>query len=301
MRVKNIHAICFVAFSLLFSVETISAQKIVRTEGTAQVRMENNMTSEDVYALGEQQAIIDAVEKQFGTYVEQQTDITLADGRTSYNIIGTTKVKGVWIETTGINFSEDLDIEIGSHGKLNVKYITCRIKGKVRKSIPRANIKFEVLNCPEIACRTTEFLQDEQLYLFFQSPVDGYLSVYVDEGDITYRLLPYVTMSDEFRSGVFVEGDKEYLFFHEKYNPFGETVVDEIEMYTNKKIEYNSIFIVFAEEKFVKPILDQKQEVDGRILPKSLSSVEFQKWLSENRAVSESFQDRKIKISIRQN
>jgi hypothetical protein len=139
------------------------------------------------------------------------------------------------------------------------------------------------------------------LYLFFQSPVDGYLSVYVDEGDITYRILPYVTMIDEYRGGVFVEGDKEYLFFSKKDNPYKSSIVDEIEMYTNKKIEYNQVYIVFAEEKFVKPVLDQNPEVDGRILPKSLNSKEFQFWLSENRAVIESFQDRKIKISIRPN
>jgi hypothetical protein len=263
--------------------------------------MENNMTTEDAYALAEQQAMIDAIEKEFGTYVEQQTDMTLADGKTSYNIIGTTKVKGDWIKTNSISYSEDFRTENGPYGKQNVKYITCRIKGKVRKSSPKANINYEVLNCPEVACRTTDFIQEEQLYLFFQSPVDGYLSVYVDEGDITYRILPYVTMIDEYRGGVFVEGDKEYLFFSKKDNPYKSSIVDEIEMYTNKKIEYNQVYIVFAEEKFVKPVLDQNPEVDGRILPKSLNSKEFQFWLSENRAVIESFQDRKIKISIRPN
>jgi hypothetical protein len=301
MKHAKFSIVCFLALFLLIAVNPLSAQKIFQAEGKSQVRMENNMTTEDVYAQAEQQAKINAIEKEFGTYVEQQTDMTLSDGRISYNIIGTTKVKGDWIKTSSIKFSEDLRLETGAYGKQNVKYITCNIKGKVRKSAPKANIDFKILNCPDEACRTTDFVDGEQLYLYFQSPVDGYLSVYVDEGDITYRLLPYVLMSDDFQSGVFVESDTEYLFFTEKYNSFKSSVVDEIVMFTTKNVEYNTIYIVFAEEKFVKPILEKKEEIDGRILPKSLSSEEFQSWLSENKAILDSFQDRKIKINIKPN
>lgn len=301
MKHERLYIFGFLALFLLIEVSPLSAQKIVQAAGKSQVRMENNMTTEDVYSLAEQQAKINAIEKEFGTYVEQQTDMTLAEGRTSYNIIGTTKVKGDWIKTISINFSEDLRLETGVYGKQNVKYITCNIKGKVRKSAPKANIDFEILNCPDVACRTSDFVDGEQLYIYFQSPVDGYLSIYVDEGDITYRLLPYVLMSDDFQSGVFVESDTEYLFFDEKYNAYKSSVVDEIVMFTTKNVEYNTIYIVFAEEKFVKPILEKKEEIDGRILPKSLSSEEFQSWLSENRAVLESFQDKKVKINIKPN
>ena len=167
--------------------------------------------------------------------------------------------------------------------------------------MPKADIEYVVLNCPDKSCRTEDFFDDEQLYLYFKSPVDGYVSVYVDEGDFTYRLLPYVIMGENYQSGVFVKADTEYLFFSDQSNPFREAVVDEIEMFTNKNIEYNTIYVVFAEDKFVKPRLSQKQEVDGRILPKSLMSDDFQQWLIGNRGVLTSFQDRRIKISIRPN
>lgn len=301
MKRKKIGISFILALFMFGGISTLSAQKIVQADGKSQVRMENNMTTEEAYNLAEQQAKINAIENEFGTYVEQQTDMTLTEGRTSYNIIGTTKVKGDWIKTTGIKFSEDFRLESGTYGKQNVKYISCAIKGKVRKSTPKANIDFLILNCQDEACRTTDFLDGEQLYLYFQSPVNGYLSVYVDEGDITYRLLPYVLMSDDYQSGVFVEGDRQYLFFSEKFNAFKNSVVDEILMFTTKKVEYNTVYVVFAEEKFVKPILDQKTEVEGKILPKSLSSEKFQEWLAENRAVIDSFQDKKIKISIKPN
>ena len=64
------------ALLLLTVYQPFYAQKIVKTTGSAQVRMEQNMTKNDALALAEQQAMIDAIEKVFGTYVEQQTDMS---------------------------------------------------------------------------------------------------------------------------------------------------------------------------------------------------------------------------------
>ena len=299
--IHKIHIRTILALFMLILYHVHFGQKIEKTNGSAQVKLEDDMTLKETRLQAEHLAMIDAIEKVFGTYVEQQTDMFIEDGKTAYNIIGTTKVKGDWIETTSIDFKEHMELETGKYGKQNVKYITCNIRGKVRESLPKADIEFVVLNCPDKSCRTTDFFDGEQLYLYFKSPVDGYVSVYVDEGDFTYRLLPYVIMGENYQSGVFVKADTEYLFFSDQSNPFQEAAVDEIEMFTNKNIEYNTIYVVFAEDKFVKPRLSQKQEVDGRILPKSLMSDDFQQWLTGNRGVLTSFQDRKIKISIRPN
>ncbi len=289
-----------IIITILFAGLNGFGQKVVRTTGKAQVRMETNMTTDQAYEQAEQLAMINAIENAFGTYVEQQMDMTIEEGKTAYNIIGTTKVKGDWIETIDIDFRENVEVESGKYGKKqNVKYVSCNIKGRVRESISKANLEYIVMNCPDQACRTFDFYDGEQLYLYFKSPVNGYVSVYVDEGDITYRLLPYVTMGDEYQSGVKVEGDVGYTFFSESKNIFDNAIVDEIEMYTNKKLEYNNIYIIFAEEAFVKPVLNDKELVDNRILPKSLESEKFQEWLQGNRASSPSFQEHKIKISIK--
>jgi len=88
------------------------AQRIINASGKAQVRVEFNMTEQDTRELAEQQAIINAIENAFGTYAEQQTDMTIKDGFSYYNIIGTTKVKGDWIETSDLEFSEDYHSEV---------------------------------------------------------------------------------------------------------------------------------------------------------------------------------------------
>lgn len=297
---QNRKFILFVTLILVLVPSIVFSQKIVRTHGSEQVRMERNMTLEEVYELAEEKAKINAIQNVFGTDVLQQTDMTIVDGKTDYSIIGSTKIKGDWIETTYIEFKSDFKSEKGQYGISQIRYITCIIKGRVRKSTPKANIEFMILNEPIIGARTQSFYNNEQIYLNFKSPVDGYLSVYIDDGTMTYRLLPDTYASSEFLSGSFVKADEDYLLFSPDHNELQQNQVEEYEMFTIKEIEYNYLYIVFSEDEFVKPILNKKKQEQDRQLPKSLSSVKFQEWLAENRATTNSFQDRKIKISITQ-
>jgi len=284
-------------FAVLFSGISF-AQKIVKVSGNAQVRMERNMTLEEAQEKAKELAIINAIENEFGTFVEQQFDMRTEDGKTTFNTIGITKVRGDWIETTSLHFQDDFRVEKGKNGNQQIRYITCNITGKARKTSPKAAIEYEVLNSPLLAARTTEFYDGEQLYLWFKSPVDGYLSVYINDGEMAYCLLPDTYSPTEYASGVDVKGDKDYLFFAPQQNDLPQLQVEEYIMFTNKKIEYNTLYIIFSEEKFVKPMLNNKEKQEDKILPRSLSSERFEKWLADQRAASTSFQDRRIKISI---
>jgi len=288
-------------FLLLIAAQAGYAQKIRKVSGTGMVRMGSNMTLDEARVKAEEDAKVNAIESVFGAYVEQQTDLYATNDETTYNIIGSTKVKGEWIETTDIRFEDDFRTETGTYGEEQVRYVICHIKGKAREIVPKANINFEVLNTPDPASRTVDFYDGEQLYLWFKSPVNGYLSVYLDDGNTAYCLLPDTYSPNEFSSGVFVKGDKDYLFFSPEHNDLPQSQVEEYEMFTNKKIEYNTLYIIFSEDKFVKPVLKRKQNRDNRILPRSLPSAEFQKWLADQRAASSGFQDRRVKISIRPN
>ncbi len=292
----------FLILLSVFSFPDVFAQKIVRVEGTAQVKMERNMTLEETQGKAKELAMIDAIEKAFGTYAEQQFDMRIEDGKTSYNTIGTTKVVGDWIETIGApRYEDDFRIEDTPSGKQKIRWVTCYIKGKARKIVPKANIEFEPLNMSDPAARTTEFYDGEQLYLWFKSPVNGYVSVFLDDGDTVYRLLPYSNMDNEFQSGVFVKGDRSYIFFSESDNSLKikENDVDEVYLWIhNSYVEFNYLYVIFSEDHFVKPILSPSDTINNKILPKSLNPDRFQKWLAHNRAASTSFQDNKVKISI---
>lgn len=273
------------------------AQKVKTESGTAQVKLEKNMTKEEANQKVEELAKINAIENAFNTYVEQEANITVNSGKSDFRIIGTTKVKGEWIETLDKKLTEDIKDEKGSFGMEKTVWITCKIKGKIKEASPKANIEFATLSCPKLNCRSTTFTSGEQLYLQFKSPLDGYLSVYLDDGNIVNRLLPY--SSSQNSSSLNVKADKEYFFFvkGESNSELGKP--DEVELYSLKKIEYNTLYIIFSEKNYYKPILNQEKVTDnGYLLPKSLSKTQFDDWLSNNRATLNDFLDRTVNIEI---
>jgi len=298
MKQSYILRIC-VALLFIFSAHLSFSQKTVKTKGSAQVRMENNMTMHEVNEFALEKAIINAIENAFGTYAEQQFDMTIEDGITDYHIIGGTKIKGEWIETTNKKCEKSLVKEKDQFGERDIMYVTCSISGRAREIVPKANLVFITLNEPTKISRTTNFIDGEDLLLYFQSPVNGYLSVFIDDGEMVYRCLPYSNMRESEQNGVEIKRDKEYIFFSKEKNEYPSSEVDEIWLFTTKIMEYNYLYIVFSEDPFIKPILSDVEKVNNRILPKSLSPNKFQKWLEQNRASSTRFQDKKVKISIK--
>jgi len=273
------------------------AQKMKTESGTAQIRLEKNMTKEEANQKVEELAKINAIENAFNTYVEQEATVTVNSGKSDFRIIGTTKVKGEWIETLDKKLTEEIKEEKGPYGIEKTLWITCKIRGKIKEATPKANIEFATLSCPRLNCRSTTFTSGEQLYLQFKSPLDGYLSVYLDDGNTVNRLLPYSSAQNA--SSVNVKADKEYFFFvkGESNSELGKP--DEVELYTLKKTEYNTLYIIFSEVNYYKPMLNQeKTSENGYLLPKSLSKIKFEEWLSNNRATLNDFLDRTVNIEI---
>jgi len=281
------------------------SQKTYTSEGKSLVRIESNMSVEQAKEKARELAMIDAIEQVLGTYVEQNTDIRISEGRDKYNIIGTTRVKGDWIKTIRETYSEPKDFpEKRVSGTVPEYYISCTIKGEIREATPKAKIDFATLNCPEIQCRQLDFYSGESLYLYFKSPIDGYLSIFLDDGERVYRLFPYSSMTGKEYSAGLIEGDKEYILFSKKRRDIS-FLPEEYEFYSTKQgVEYNSIYVVFSNDAYKKPILDdqKKNNIDGveMILPKSLTQKEFQLWLADNRSLLTGFIDAHIKISIKQ-
>jgi hypothetical protein len=272
-------------------------QKIKIESGTAQIKVEKNITEEEATKKAEELAKINAIENAFGTFVEQESNITVNSGKSDFRIIGSTKVKGEWIETLEKKISKDFQEEKGLYGPEQTAWITCTIKGKIKRATPKANIDFSSLSCPDLNCRSTTFKSDESLYLYFKSPLNGYLSVYLEVEDTVNRLLPY--SSSQNSSSVNVKADKEYFFFvaNQSVSEFGKP--DEVKLYTTRKQEINTLYIIFSEEDFFKPILNPGKDMkDGYFLPKSLSKSKFEEWLSQNRAILDDFLDKTISIEI---
>jgi len=290
---------CIFLLTLLGWPDVLFSQKSVRAKGTSQVRVESFITKDQARELAEERAMINAIENVYGTYVEQESDTRVRDGRVNFDIIGTTRVRGEWIRTINIEFSEETTIEKGKYGQEQILWIRCNISGMVRECVSRPNLKTITLNCPFEQCRTTTYFDGEDLYLYFKSPVDGYLSVFLADDNNAYRLLPYVSMGT--LSAVKVEGDKEYILFSRNHlYPFNDGFsVDRLEMTTERNIENNNLYVVFSEDKYIKPILEDTHELnDGYYIPRSLGIKDFKKWLDDCRADMPDFQAKRIMISI---
>lgn len=275
------------------------AQKIRKAEGQAQVRVERNMTREEAQQKAVELAKINAIENEFGTYVEQQATLTVESGTSDFYIVGSTKVKGIWVRETNRKFVEDYREEKGEYGTEKILWITCTIKGEVKQATPRPAIEYQVRNCEFPVCRTNAFQSGEQLYLWFKSPVDGYLSVFIDDGNMVYRLLPYSTMVNA--NTFMVTGDEGYLFFSKEATTglqSGEKP-DEIELYTLQRKENNNLVLVFSSNPFFKPGLNKETVgVNNYLTPRSLDKTKFEEWLSDYRAIFDDFLDVVIPVEI---
>lgn len=289
---------CHIVLCFLTAILSIplSAQQTKRSSGSAQVRVEDNMTKEQARRKAEELAKIDAIINAFGQYVEQETNLSVQDGRLNFNIIGTTRVKGEWVRELSKAFEEESRDEKGTFGTIQTQWITCKIRGMVKEASPKANIEYYTLSYPNPVSKAQTFISGNSFYVWFRSPVNGYLSIYLDDGTDVFRLLPYDDMPS--LSTVKIDADNEYIFFSRHHNYFSNNV-DELILFTPKKSELNTLHFIFSEEQYFKPVLESTyKDEKGDIAPKSLSKTAFENWLAKNKIIISDFLDAQVYIEI---
>ena len=291
---------------LLFIACSAFSQQIVETSGDAQVRIEKDMSKKDAMELAKQQAMINAIDRAFGSYVEQDSDTDIEEGKADFKIIGHTLVRGDWLKTIKENFKEESRLIRGRNGKETEIWISCSIKGMVREIIkPQMNLYIEPRSCLEALCRTYNFNSGSPMYLSFSSPIDGYLSIYVVQDDQkAYRLLPYQEMPEEYMHAIPVKADKEYLFFasgesYDYFKGFSCLMIDEIYLETEKEKEFLDLYIIFSSEKYTKPVLKASDNLSSAyILPQMLEKNTFIEWLQDSRIYDSEFQYNRITLTV---
>ena len=236
-----------------------------------------NISLEEAKRIALERAKIQAIADEFGTIVSQNntTLVSNRNGESSSDFfsLGGSEVKGEWIETIG---QPEYDINY-EQGMLVVKAM---VSGRIREIVSaQIDIKAEVLcNGTDLKFARTDFKSGDDLYLYFQSPVNGYLAVYLlDEvSQMVYCLLPYKSSSEAVTP---VEKDKPYIFFSAKHVGDKGHLVDEYTMTCTNPVERNTIYVVFSPNEFAKANSNNVDE----LLPQELSFEEFQKWLVKGR------------------
>lgn len=269
-----------------------SAQKVKTVSAEYIYYAPENVSIEHAKRIALDRAKIQAIADEFGTIVTQNnsTIISQKNGKSSIDLIsiGGSDVKGEWIETI-----DEPKYEI--RYEQNQLIIRCFIKGKAREIIS-AGIEFiakPLRNGTSLKFESTEFKDGDDLFLYFQSPIDGYLAVYLldDVSQMVYCLLPYKNSSG---SVIPIEKEKPYIFFSTKHADDKEHLVDEYTMICNNSVERNTIYVIFSPNEFVKANSNNVEE----LLPQELSFEEFQKWLVKGRNRDKYMSVRRIQIVI---
>lgn len=264
----------FLLLTLLSSLPLL-AQKVKKVEGEYVYHAPENVTLEEAKRTALERAKIQAIANEFNTLVTQdnETRVRNRNGQAEIDFlsVGGSEVKGEWIETIG-----EPDYAISLEGGHFI--VTCKVKGKAREIVSSAvDFKAHILrNGIADKFESKQFKEGDYLYLSFQSPVKGYLAVYLEDADgQVFCLLPYRNQQE----GIYpIEANRRYIFFDTKSVPETEKpLVDEYYMTCSRSSEFNQIHIIFSPNEFTKAADNTLQDK----LPRQLSLKDFHKWLSK--------------------
>lgn len=298
--------IAFILIITFLSWESVFAQKIRNTSGTALFRLEEDMSKDDLKEKLRHHAIINAIEREYGTYVTQESFVDIDDGRTNFRIFGKTTIRGEWLKTTQEDFREEMRKTKDGRRNRHELWMSLKIEGKVRElSQPDIEFNYFTSNCRKEICKTSFFENGELMYFHFNTPVNGYLSIYVVENDEAFRLLPYQNMPVKYSNSVPVMTDKDYVFFspygeNDYFDDFSKHLIDEMVMLTDKEKEFVNLYLVFSTEEYTKPSLTNSEKDPGvnYETPKSLRASTLTNWLESNRINNVNFYYKQMKIKI---
>jgi hypothetical protein len=285
------------ALTLLFCIllgAMVYSQNIKKVSATYTYYAPETMSVEEAKRTALERAKIQAIADEFGTIVSQSssTIITNKNGKsdTQFFSLGGSDVKGEWIETIGepnyyLTFDEHLLV------------VTCSIRGKAREiTTPKIDFIAKPLrNGTTLKYESTDFRNGDDFYLYFQSPEDGFLTVFlVDEStQIVYEVLPY---KSDARAAYPIQRGSEYILFSTVNAEKSErSVVDEYTLTCENEKEFNTLYIIFSSTP-VRHILQLKDSQTYN--PKNVHLKDFSKWLSKTMSTDPTLQVAKIILSI---
>jgi len=311
--------------ALLLGIHSYAQEKnpIVKTSGESKVDWDKNkQKKEDIEKEAEHLAIVNALENAFGTVIVQGNTTFIKNVKTgqltetfsTFSMLGNTIVKGELIEVLAKKFKESpYTIKVDKKKKIEKMDLVCQVTINARE-ITETKLPLETwsLSCPMIKCKNSSFVTGDEFYVYFKTPVTGYLSIYMDNNTTAQRIFPYQGVSTEYENGMPVDADKDYILFSSKpeYNPYADKniQVDELAFGPPEDgvKELDRIFVIYSKNPLNKPALKDNVDYEvmkklkdhGFTMPKELPSEEFQKWLIESRYIRTDIQVEIFDVSI---
>lgn len=269
MKYLVIILVLFIPFGLY-------AQKVRNVCGEFTYYAEGNQSPDEAKRNALEYARINAIQKEFGTVITQSTmqEETALDGKENsfFSQLNASEVKGEWLEDDGEPEYELSFVQ-------NMMIVKCKVCGKAREiTNDAAEFTATILrNGTEGKFADTRFRENDDMYLHFKSPVDGFIAVYaVDESLDVSCLLPYQYDTDGQQQ---VKHNEEYIFFSINKAKEEADLVDEYQLVCNEDVVRNRIYVIFSPNSFTKAVDEKVSDT----LPRQLKFDDFQKWLTARR------------------
>lgn len=255
-----------------------------------------NLSIEQARLTALERAQIQAIADAFGTTVSRNNTLLTKNTNGKSNIdlqsIGHSEVKGEWVETIG-NPTYDIYTEE------NILVIKVKVKGRIRE-ISSSHVDL----IADILCNETnheheccDFHNGDVLYVRFQSPIDGYVAIYLVDYSTrsVYCLLPYSQMNI---ASYPIVHDHPYIFFSRKEaEEKDRPLVDEYKLTTSSAADRNDVYIIFSQNEFTKANSQRNQD---DLWIKELSWSQFNEWLAKVRRHDAKLQVISKPITIKQ-
>ena len=262
------------------------AQGIVSVSGEYTYYAPSTMSLERAKEEALLQTKLHVLETKFGTAINRTTNIHVENSegeetrsKTDVQTLSVNEVKGEWIDDT----REPVQEIYYDKSMPNTTIILTRVWGKAREILAaKVNIDVHLLKDTIIGSDAEVFRNGQSFYLSVQSPVAGYLAVYLldlDE-DKAYCLLPSIMDN---RGAIPVKSNSRYVFFSEDYALRHYTRENQFlgaEYYftTERSVIFNQLYVIFSPTEFFKA--NDRQEKDNRyVLPRETTLQQFRKWL----------------------
>ena len=263
----------------------------VEYEGTYYILPKETLEEAKLNAI--QQVQLEAIGSTFGTAVSQAIFYNISnsnsEGEEKFNSFAESDVNGEWIETI------TQDIKLYSENGLN--FYKVKLKGKIREIISnKIDLGWVLMSNgtdpKKDRVRNDTFIVGDYLYVYFKSPVDGYLAIYLadcDEEQMVQCLLPYRGVNE---GSMKIEANRSYVFFSRDHADESiRSKVGRIKVNTHNAIDYNRLHILFSPNEFTKTvdndaassIITDTYGNEIHTLPRQLDFKTFQKWLAKTR------------------
>ena len=293
-------------FILLFLVglseSSLCQQKKIK--GSAEVLILDNNLIKKYEFEAQQAAINNALYEAFGSSVVtnyEQLSKTEMKGQSLINASEqriqfiNTYPNGVWkkeLSSPGYNTYKD---ERGNW------WLRCEVYGIAEKiTVPPVKFIAKTLDGEDfIKDETFNFISGESGYIYFRSPVKGFMCVFYDDFKSVQRCFPYNSMENEMFP---VKQETDYILFSKNPQGFNADtlLVDEVEFFTNEELEYNQFYILYSPEKIALPTVNDFRKTDQNYTTfKTLTRGDFQRWLQKCRISKIDVQVKIIGITIR--